>query len=234
MKINENLQLVTRIGITVFLMTAAMALQSKAHATEKQSGTNIGIENEISTRTSVDVDSKNTANAVGGGAFVNSSFSGSVGPSSSTSSVSGLSSTSSTGAIKNSAGGASVSLNQQYSGNKYPNQAPPIYTSTSPSFSQRNCQAVGSAAASGPFGGISAAFGLNSDTCDAENLADILNQWVQETGDQRLWEVNCNNLVISNDNLAEAFEKSGYSCHDAYVNKLAKINARAKMDALTQ
>ena len=132
----------------------------------------------------------------------------------------------------NSTGSNSNSSTTNITSIKYPNQAPAIYTTSAPSFSQRNCTPVGSVNASGPFGGLGIAFPMGGDTCNAENLSDIMSSWIQETGDQRLWEVECEMLVEANDSLAEAFEKVKYSCHDAYITRISKLNANTKMNIL--
>lgn len=142
----------------------------------------------------------------------------------------------STGAIKNSAAGgasqsgSSVSFNQE--GTKYPNQAPPVYSTSAPSFSQRNCTPVGSVNASGPFGGLGVAFPMGGDICNGLNEADKVGDWERESGDAKLWLVQCNLMVQKDSDLGEAFEESGYSCKDAYIQRQAKINADAKQRAL--
>jgi hypothetical protein len=113
----------------------------------------------------------------------------------------------------------------------YPNQAPPIYTTSSPSFSQRNCTPVGSVNASSPFGGLGVAMPMGGTTCDALNIADLVAQWSKDTNNQRLWLVQCNLMVSANDDLEEAFEKSKYSCEQAYKDRVAalqQVNAQVK------
>lgn len=116
--------------------------------------------------------------------------------------------------------------------NDYPNQAPAVFTTSAPSYSQRNCTPVGSVNASGPFGGLGIAFPMGGDVCNGLNTADKLADWERETGDMKLWLVQCNLMVEANDDLEEAFEKSGYSCKDAYIQRQAEANTRAKMTAL--
>jgi hypothetical protein len=174
--------------------------------------------------------SKSSANAQGGKAVAagfggnSASFSkGGNGGSGGTASVNGSGGSAS-------AGGANVS----FQGEKYPNQAPPIFTTSAPSFSQRNCTPVGSVNASGPFGGLGIAFPMGGATCDGLNTADKLADWERESGDLKLWLVQCNLMVVANDDLAEAFENSGYSCQDAYIKRQAEANSRAKMTALQE
>ena len=198
-----------KLTLTILLLTSTFAFAGGSHETPTPTLPNPAIQS-TSVGVGVNVDSRASAGAVA---------------------VSGDSSAKS-GSFSNggSAQNGSVSVN----GTKYTNQAPPVFMTSAPSFSQRNCQAVGSVTASGPFGGLGAAFGLNSDTCDAENLSDIIEAWVRDTNDQKLWEVECEMLVSANDNLADAFEKAHYSCHDAYVKREAAANTRAKMAALNR
>lgn len=133
---------------------------------------------------------------------------------------------------KSSAGSSNGNMTINQGSIKYPNQAPAIFTTSAPSFSQRNCTPVGSVNASGPFGGLGVAFPMGGATCDAENIADIIDGWVRDSGDLKLWEVACETLVSANDDLSDAFEKVGYNCHDAYVKRQAKVNSEAKMQVL--
>lgn len=112
----------------------------------------------------------------------------------------------------------------------YPNQAPPIYQTSSPSFSNRNCRPVGSVNATTPLAGAGVAFPMAGNTCDALNISDIMDAWVKNTGNQRLWLVECNLLVIANDDLEEAFEKSQYSCQQAYIDQKAALTAKANQE----
>jgi len=122
-----------------------------------------------------------------------------------------------------------ISYNNQV---KYPNQAPPIVTTSAPSFSQRNCTPVGSVNASGPFGGLGIAFPMGGDVCNGLNESDKIGEWERESGDAKLWLVQCNLMVQKDSDLEDAFEASGYSCKDAYTLRQAKVNAQAKMRAL--
>lgn len=116
--------------------------------------------------------------------------------------------------------------------NKYPNQAPPIYTTSSPSFSQRNCTPVGSVNGSGPFGGLGIAFPMGGDTCNGLNISDKVKEWRTDSNDEKLWLVECNLMISANDDLEEAFEKSGYSCQAAYNERISKIRAAAQQQTL--
>jgi hypothetical protein len=115
-----------------------------------------------------------------------------------------------------------------------PNQAPPIYMTSSPSFSNRNCKPVGSANVTSPFAGVGIAVPMGGVTCDALNISDVIDIWVKETGNQRLWLVECELLAGSNDELAEAFKKAEYSCKQAYLDKKSAIDAKAKQQLANQ
>lgn len=133
------------------------------------------------------------------------------------------------GAASGGTGNGTVTT-QVDTGSKYPNQAPPIFATSSPSFSQRNCTPVGSVTASGPFGGIGVAAPMGGGTCDGLNISDLLNQWIKDTGNQRLWLVECNLMVTANSDLEEAFEKSQYSCQQAYIDRKVATESAAKQE----
>jgi len=177
----------------------------------------LGVQNETSIKNSSDSRSNATSGAIagatagGGDAYAKGgqSFSGSAA----------------------STGGVAVSPSYVNSV-KYPNQAPTVFTTSSASYSQRNCTPVGSVNASGPFGGLGIAFPMGGDVCNGLNEADKISDWERESGDAKLWLVQCNLMVQKDSDLADAFEASGYSCKDAYVQRQAKINAVAKQQAL--
>jgi hypothetical protein len=168
--------------------------------------------------------------AVGGNSSLHSTIGVSVGGSNATA-ISGpqySSSGASMGEIKNDSAGGNV----QIQGNKYPNQAPTIFSTSAPSYSQRNCTPVGSVNASGPLGGLGFAFPMGGDVCNGLNESDKIAEWERESGDAKLWLVQCNLMIQKDSDLADAFEDSGYSCKDAYIKRQADANARAKMSLL--
>jgi len=175
---------------------------------------------------------QSAALASGGSASLHSAIGVSVGGSQSTA-ISGpqyTSSGASTGEINNRSSGGAVSFNQ--SGTKYPNQAPTIFSTSAPSYSQRNCTPVGSVNASGPFGGLGVAFPMGGDVCNGLNESDKIAEWERESGDAKLWLVQCNLMIEKDSDLADAFEESGYSCKEAFIKRQADANARAKMSLL--
>jgi len=188
--------------------------------------------NNASTISNASAQSTSLAN--GGSSSLHSTIGVSVGGSTSTA-ISGpqyASSSSATGAIKNDSAGGSVSFNQ--AGTKYPNQAPTIFSTSAPSYSQRNCTPVGSVNASGPFGGLGIAFPMGGDVCNGLNESDKIAEWERESGDAKLWLVQCNLMIEKDSDLADAFEESGYSCKDAFIKRQADANARAKMNLLNR
>lgn len=172
-----------------------------------------GYNNDIASKSTSDSRSTAVSGAVAGAIAGVGNVSSSTGPTSS-------GSTAQTGAI---------SYNNQV---KYPNQAPPVFGTSAPSYSQRNCTPVGSVNASGPFGGLGIAFPMGGDVCNGLNESDKIGEWERESGDAKLWLVQCNLMVEKDSDLADAFEASGYSCKDAYIQRQAKVNAEAKMRAL--
>ena len=160
----------------------------------------------------------------GGKAAANSNAYGGV-----ASAVSGPSS-----AVTGGSGASASNGNVTFNGEKYPNQAPVVVTTSSPSFSQRNCTPVGSVNASGPFGGLGVAFPMGGQTCDGLNVSDKTDAWAAQYNDLELWRVSCELLVVSNDDLAEAFENANYSCKAAYEKQVARVVADKKMRSLIE
>lgn len=192
------------------LLILSVLLSTQAFATENH---HEGYNNELSSRSTSSSHSTSIAGAISGAVAGVGNVSASTGPSNS-------GSTAETGAI---------SYNNQV---KYPHQAPPVFSTSAPSYSQRNCTPVGSVNASGPFGGLGVAFPMGGDICNGLNEADKIADWERESGDAKLWLVQCNLMVAKDSELEEAFEASGYSCKDAYIQRQAKVNSDAKMRAL--